>query len=237
MSHTAPAALPLRVTPTWAVVPRSALSDDEVAALLAIHAGLYADVDPARFRADLAAKDDVVLLRRPDGSVCGYSSLAVERTAAGPWVLCSGDTGVARDAWGSPALSLGWLAAAMAWRDRCEALDWLLLAGGPRTYRFLPLFFAEHWPRPGRRTPADVQARIDALAQARWAGRYRAGVVRLGEAPLRPELEPDRARPEDAFFRAANPGWRGGDELVCLAAVEAANLTPAGRRILRGIGR
>lgn len=225
------------MTPTWSVVPRAGLDEVDVDAMLAVHTSLYAGVDPARFRRDLAAKDEVLLLRRPDGTVCGYSSLAVERCSDGPWVLSSGDTGVARDAWGTPALSLGWLSAALAWRDRCAALDWLLLAGGPRTYRFLPVFFTEHWPRPEQGTAPSVRARIDALARARWGGRYERGVVHLGEPPLRPELEPDRAHRSDVFFREVNPGWRDGDELVCLTRVDADNLTAAGRRILRGLGR
>lgn len=224
------------MTVSWSVSPRDAIGDDDLRAMLRVHRSLYADVDEARFRRDLAAKDEVVLLRRADGSLCGYSTLAVDRSADGPWVLVSGDTGVERDAWGSPALALGWLSAALRWRDRCAALDWLLLAGGPRTYRFLPLFFRDHWPRADRPTPPDVQVRLDALGRARWGARYAHGVVRLGEPPLRPEHEPRRDRDADAFFRRANPGYLAGDELVCLTRVDRDNLTDAGRRILRGVG-
>ncbi len=221
--------------PTWSIVSRDELGEPEVSAMLRIHRALYDGVDEARFRRDLAAKDEVVLLRRGD-RICGYSTLAIEAHASGRWVLTSGDTGVDRDAWGSPALALGWLAAALRWRERCAALDWLLLAGGPRTWRFLPLFFTEHWPHPSRPTPAEVQSRLDALATARWGDRYANGIVRLGEPPLRAEHEPVRDHAADAFFRRANPGYLAGDELVCLARVDRDNLTAAGRRILRGVG-
>jgi hypothetical protein len=41
--------------------------------------------------------------------------------------------------------------------------------------------------------------------------------------------------PHVAFFLNRNPGWRRGDELVCLTEIAFENLTPAGRRMwLRG---
>ncbi|MCA9490737.1 MAG: hypothetical protein KC621_12490 [Myxococcales bacterium] len=214
---------------TWSIRPREALTEPEVDAMLAIHRSLYAGVDEERFRRDLAAKDEVVLVRSPEGAVVGYTTLEVK---AG--VLFSGDTGMAREAWGSSALQVGWLTAALRWHDRLGPLDWLLLAGGARTYRYLPLFFTEHWPRPDVPTPPEVSARIDALALDRWGTAYDAGVVALGEPPLRPELDVPRPHdPADRFFREANPGWARGDELVCLTRVSRDNLTSAGRRILR----
>ena len=221
------------MSPTWSILPRAELAEPVVAEMLRIHHSLYEGVDEARFRRDLAEKDEVVLLHREDGSLAGFSSLSIGRDGDGRPVLFSGDTGVRRDAWGSPALAIGWLTAALRWRDRAGALDWLLLAGGPRTWRFLPLFFDEHWPRPERATPPEVQVRLDALASARWGTRYQAGVVHLGEPPLRGEHEPARDHPADRFFRAANPGYVRGDELVCLTRVDRDNLTRAGHRILR----
>jgi hypothetical protein len=45
-----------------------------------------------------------------------------------------------------------------------------------------------------------------------------------------------RSDPHVAFFLDRNPGWAGGDELVCLTEIEAGNLTTAGRRMW-GLGR
>ena len=212
---------------------RDALTDEQIAGMLRVHRTLYDRVDPDRFVADLAEKDEVVLLTDADGTIRGYTTLVVYRDPVG-WVLFSGDTGVERCAWGTSALQVGWLAAALRWHDEVGPLHWLLLAGGPRTYRYLPVFFREHWPRPDRATPDDLRARIEALATRRYGGRYRDGVVRLEQPPLRPEhdvVRPDD--PHDAFFRRANPGWTEGDELVCLTVVRPDNLTDAGRRILR----
>lgn len=210
--------------------------------MLRVHCTLYERVDPERFRRDLADKDEVVLLTEPDGAIRGYTTLSISQGAAGePSVLFSGDTGVERCAWGHSALQVGWLSAAMRWHERLGPLEWLLLAGGPRTYRYLPLFFAEHWPRHDRPTPEPVARRMASLAAARYGDAYRSiapgiGIIELGEPPLRGDLDlPRPSDPVDRFFREINPGFVSGDELVCLTCVDRANLTPAGMRILRQI--
>jgi benzoyl-CoA reductase/2-hydroxyglutaryl-CoA dehydratase subunit BcrC/BadD/HgdB len=47
---------------------------------------------------------------------------------------------------------------------------------------------------------------------------------------------PDGRRddPHVAYFLQQNPGWREGDELVCLTEIDDENLTVAGRRMIRG---
>jgi hypothetical protein len=39
------------------------------------------------------------------------------------------------------------------------------------------------------------------------------------------------ADPHIAFFLERNPGWKEGDELVCLTEIAEENLTRAGRRM------
>ncbi|MBX2796424.1 MAG: hypothetical protein KTR31_02105 [Myxococcales bacterium] len=222
---------------SWSVRPRPQLADDELAGMLRVHRSLYAGVDPQRFQADLDDKDEVVLLSDEQGTIRGYTTLSVYRDETG-WVLFSGDTGVERCAWGSSALAVGWLSAAMRWYDQVGPLSWLLLAGGARTYRYLPLFFREHWPRHDEPTPPAVRDRLEALAQARYGARYQDGIVHLDQPPLRAEHDAPRpTNPHDVFFRSANPGWTQGCELVCLTTVDPGNLTAAGARILQRAGR
>ena len=59
---------------TGQVAPVTDLNGAEVAELYALHARLYAAVDEARFRSDLAEKGWVVLLRDPGGTIRGYST-------------------------------------------------------------------------------------------------------------------------------------------------------------------
>ncbi|MEQ1504008.1 MAG: hypothetical protein ABMB14_17330 [Myxococcota bacterium] len=217
----------------WTIVPRATLGDRELRAMLAIHHALYTGVDDDRFARDLQGKDEVIVVTDPTGAVVGYTTLSVYEDPTG-WVLFSGDTGVAPGAAIGSALQVGWLAAALQWHDRVGPLWWLLLAGGPRTYRYLPVFFRDHWPRADVPTPPEVSVRLDALGTRRYGDRYAAGIVRLGEPPLRAEhdvVRPDD--PHDRWFRAVNPGWVRGDELACLTRIAPDNLTDAGRRILR----
>ena len=117
---------------------------------------------------------------------------------------------------------------------------WLLLTSGFRTYRFLPVFWKDFFPR----YDADGdKALVDALAVERFGSRYdrEHGIVRF-ERPqvLVPELlEVPSGRTIDehvAFFLERNPGYTRGDELVCLTRVgDDDNLTGAGRRIARQI--
>jgi hypothetical protein len=217
------------VTLAWAICRREALAREDVEGMLRIHRSLYEAVDSDRFLRDLSEKDEVVLVRDGEGTLRGYTTLMVFQDERG-WVLFSGDTGVERCAWGSSALQVGWLSAAMRWHEALGPLDWLLLAGGPRTYRYLPVFFREYWPRPDAPAPA----RLLSLADHRYGERHQAGIVHLEQPPLRAEHDlPRPADPHDTFFRAANPGWTRGDELVCLTRICPENLTDAGRRILR----
>ncbi|MEQ1565722.1 MAG: hypothetical protein ABMA64_08805 [Myxococcota bacterium] len=222
---------------TWSLRERSSLTADEMGAMYRIHESLYANVDRATFLRDLTDKDQVLLVSDDAGEIRGYTTLALYRDTWG-WVLFSGDTGVDRSAWGGHALQTGWLAAAMAAHDRHGPLDWLLLAGGSRTYRYLPLFFRRFWPNPSALTPPDVQVRLDARATERFGAAYTHGIARLGVGGLRAEhdvIRPDD--PVDRFYRARNPGFDQGDELVCLTEISPANLTEAGQRILRRLSR
>lgn len=202
--------------------------------------------DPAVFTQDLHEKDEVILLWDAAGALVGFSTLLSwpETLPEGPGtVLFSGDTVVHTRAWGSPALASGWLDAALAlWRrDPARPVYWLLISSGFRTYRFLPTFFREFWPRYDQPTPPPVAALMERVARRRYGALVEGGVVRLPAASwVRPEVagltETRRENPHVAFFERQNPGHGRGDELICITRVEPANFTPAGLRVLRGLG-
>jgi len=159
-------------------------------------------------------------------------------------VIYSGDTIMAPEAWGSSALARGWIR--MVRRLQRSAPDgkwyWLLLSAGFRTYRFLPVFWREFWPRPDVEMPDEWFHLRNTLARERFGDQFHesTGVVRF-ERPqwLGPRLAvvPEGRTADDhvAFFLERNPGWREGDELVCIAGLGDENLTTAGRRIVRSI--
>lgn len=210
--------------------------------MLALFRRHFERVDAAAFRADLDEKDAVVLVAGPDGRLAGFSTLV--RTLVGVRgqtvaVTFSGDTIVdpsARQA----ALLPRELSRHIFARARAEPAVpayWFLLSSGYKTYRLMPHLFRTFVPGlcpPPKGTERDV---LDAVAHARYGGRYdaAAGIVRLAHpTPLRPgvgDLTGHRLRdPHVAFFARANPGHEAGDELACLTRVHPANLTEAGLR-------
>jgi hypothetical protein len=212
---------------------------DAMLALLALH---FEGVAREVFEADLAEKNWILLIES-GRRLCGFSTLAFYRTryrGEAVAVAYSGDTIVERAAWGTAELPRSWIAAVRGLRQQCPGvpLYWLLLTSGFRTYRFLPLFFREFFPRPGPPGPPDAPARLAFLAEERLGARFveQRGIVRFDRPQrLRGELaevpEGRRRDPYVAFFLERNPGWREGDELVCLTEIAYSNLTPAGRRL------
>ena len=215
---------------------------EEMLSLLGRH---FAGVDSEQFHSDLDGKTHAILLYNDAGELVGFTTLRLYHTA---WqgevltVVYSGDTIVDPSAWGSLTLLRIWLNG--VWRLHHQhgrgRLVWLLITSGYRTYRFLPVFWREFWPRHDRPTPGPVRQLIDHLAAERFGPCYgrAAGLVRFDRPQrLRPhlcDLSASRMRdPHVAFFIRHNPGHGRGDELVCLTEMSEANLTRAGLRMLR----
>ena len=229
--------------PIHGLRPRAALSlteRDEMFALLSEH---FKGVTRAQFERDLAEKNWVVEIRR-EGRLLGFSTLIVcaEQFAGRPLTaIYSGDTIVAPEAWGSPALARTWIAAVNHLRAAAPArpCHWLLLTSGFRTYRFLPVFWREFFPRHDAPTPAPARRLLDHLARVRYGDSYEAmaGIVRFpnpqrlrGPLSALPAGRTNEAHV--AYFLARNPGHASGDELACLTEISEANLTAAGRRMI-----
>ena len=213
---------------------------EEMFALLSRH---FEGVTRAQFESDLAAKDWVIEIRH-DERLVGFTTLRVTTAhfdGAPITVIYSGDTIVAPEAWGTPLLARAWIAGVNRIRaafggQRCF---WLLLTSGFRTYRFLPVFWREFFPRFGRPTPAGMHQLLVQLAGEGYGSQFdrTSGIVRFAQPQrLRGSLAsvPNGrdANPHVAFFLARNPGHSRGDELVCVTEISAANLTAAGRRMV-----
>lgn len=198
----------------------------------------YEGVTAAGLRADLAAKDRVILLTQGD-ALCGFSTQVQfdhEFRGRRVRVVFSGDTIIDRRHWGSSALALAWgrMMLDLLAREPATELYWLLTSKGYKTYRFLTVFFRRFEPGLGQEPDAAAHALLDDLASARFGPRYDAARGILAADPdaqrLRPgvaELDDRRLRdPQVAFFQQRNPGHAKGDELVCLARFLPDNLQP-----------
>jgi hypothetical protein len=228
------------------LVPTPAVTDAQRAAMFALMDRHYENVTRSAFAADLDEKQWVILLLDPQTEeVCGFSTqVLLDATVASRPIkaLFSGDTIVARDRWGDPALAHVWGRLALSLIDSLPGAElyWFLISKGYKTYRFLPLFFHEFYPRYEAATPEWALAVIDALGRARYPDRYDAssGIVRAGSRAdrLRPgvaDLTPKRGHnPHVRFFATRNPGHARGNELCCLAPLTRANFLPAAYRVI-----
>jgi hypothetical protein len=228
------------------LVPAAQVTPAQQGAMFALMDRHYENVTRARFDADLAEKDWVILLCDKDsGEIGGFSTqMLLDAEAEGRPIqaLFSGDTIVDRDRWGDSALSHVWGRLALSLIDRPESVDlyWFLISKGYRTYRFLPVFFHEFYPRHDRPTPVWARAVIDALAQHKYPDSYdaRSGVIRASANKDRlragiADLTDQRLHdPHVRFFASRNPGHADGDELCCIAPLTRANFTPAAYRVI-----
>lgn len=225
------------------LVAQAALTNTQRNALFNLLAAHFDGVTRGQFEHDLAEKNWVLLLTREERLVGFTTLLAYETAFEGEplAVIYSGDTIVAPEAWGGTTLPRAWIAAVNQVRAsltpaRCV---WLLLTSGFRTYRFLPVFWREFWPRCGAPTPLEHQRLMARLADERFGAQFHAatGLVRFARPQrLRGGLSGvpiGRATdPHIAFFVARNPGHAQGDELVCVTEISPENMTAAGRRMV-----
>jgi hypothetical protein len=217
------------------VVARAELTRSDRDAMFALYTSYFDTSDRLTFERDLAEKEWVILLRGEDGGVEGFSTL-MRMTVGEATVFFSGDTIVARHRWGAFDLPRIW--SRYVFTMAGPNVYWFLISSGYRTYRYLPLFFREFYPRADGGAP--LKPLLDTIAAAKFGDAYDpdSGVVRLATpAPLRDGVSDPELRmhnPDVRFFVTRNPGHANGDELACLVPIDVANLTSAG---LRMIGR
>jgi len=206
----------------------------------------YENVNRADFLADLAEKQWVIMLLDPRSEeLCGFSTQMLMRVAVGGanvTALFSGDTIVAREHWGNIALARTWGRLALKLIDEhpSQELYWFLISKGYKTYRFLPLFFHEFFPRNDAATPDWACRLIDRFGVFKYPHAYdpARGVIRAGlqKDRLRPGVAdptPQRLRdPHVRCFVERNPGYVQGEELCCLAPLSRDNFTPAAYRVI-----
>lgn len=222
------------------------LNHADVEEMFALYARHYADTCGELFRRDLARKTHVLLLERCGGGLRGFTTIELYQSHApgyGVQVLFSGDTIVTPEDWGSQALALEWIRFAGSVARRASLpLYWLLIVKGHRTYRFLPAFARQYIPHHVMAENPLERNVLSGLAREKFGECFNpaTGVVRfptpqgrLVEA-LADVPERHRRLPAVAHFLRLNPGYREGDELVCLCSLASENLRPFAARAFAG---
>ncbi len=227
------------------VVPVDQLSAELKGTMYGLMHEFY-QVERESFFCDLNRKTNVILLEDPAGELRGFTSVALYDLCinkVNTRILFSGDTIIHPDFWGSLELPRVWGHFMFETLQACGSvpLYWFLISSGFRTYRFLPAYFSEFFPRYDRPTPPEMQAVLDAAATSLFSDAYdqKTGIVKLySPTPLRAGVsEPSEERlqnPHIAFFLQKNPGHDAGDELACLTRLQWENFKPFVKRLLKG---
>ncbi len=212
------------------VVPARDLDAATLARMFEVFEQYYDDVAFDVFSADLANKDDVILLVDGRSVVQGFSTmhnLVIDVNGTTVRGLFSGDTVVAKEFWGQRVLGRAFLAYLFKKKARHPFAPyyWFLISKGFKTYLLMANNFEDYYPHVDRQTPHEAQAILDGFAAKLYPGEYDPatglidfdechGKVRRGVADITPEL---LHNPKIAHFQRKNPTWFRGTELCCIA--------------------
>lgn len=222
------------------------LTPEQRAQMFALMDAYYVNLSRPRFECDLDEKRWVIWIEdEATRELRGFSTqMLIELTVGNRPItaLFSGDTIIAKDCWHEQALTHVWGRLALALMDIYPpgSLYWFLISKGYKTYRFLPVFFHEFYPRPEESTPTAVREVLDALGRQKFPAAYDPvrGVIRVGHDKDRlregvAEVTPQRLKdPYVQFFLERNPRHADGEELCCLAPLSRANFTAAAYRVI-----
>ncbi|MCD4781980.1 MAG: hypothetical protein K8S27_15745 [Candidatus Omnitrophica bacterium] len=200
----------------------------------------YHNVTREQFQRDLFEKDWVIIIKDSTSlSLKGFSTLKVflhDFQGKTCRVAFSGDTIIAPSCWGSLRLPMAFGALMLSILNERPDLPlyWMLITKGIRTYRVLPVFFKEFYPRYDNDTPVQMCQLMHALGYRKYPRKYTdSGIIKAPETGqyLRRELSgensvQDRLDHHVRYFLNKNPGHVNGDELLCLAEFSLDNLCP-----------
>lgn len=228
------------------VRPVATLDQHEIRSMFELFRANYADVDFERFTRDLTWKDTVFMIDDQFGAMVGFSTLVARDFDLGQKpvrVVFSGDTIIDRNHWGSQAFAFAWIREIARIKSSApdKPLYWLLISKGYRTYRYLDAFVLAFTPDWRGTVHSELDSMRDALAARLFGDHFnpQSGIVSWPEprGRLASELvvlsERELQRADVRFFVDRNPGFAGGDELVCFCALEEDNMKPLTRRIFR----
>jgi len=225
----------------WKVVD---LDTNVIENMYQLYSSYYGGANRSLFLRDLQKKDQVIILGDTEGKVLGFTTIVTLKTLFEGERVCaifSGDTIVHHDYWGKNDLAQEWikLAGQIKYANPTLPLYWFLIVKGHRTYRYLSVFSQEYFPAPGVETTPYAQRLMDHLADQMFGPYYdkERGILSFQESQghLHEDWakipEKDLKLAEVKFFLEKNPGYKKGDELVCLCELSEENLKPLSRRL------
>lgn len=217
------------------VKPISEYTEDEIRAMYQLMSQFYDNMDESVFRRDFFDKDYCLSLYHETDGLVGFTTqkvMAVEVDGKQVHGMFSGDTIIHKEHWGDMELFRTWAQFWFDYAEKYEEFYWFLICKGYKTYRIMPLFWTEFYPRHGCETPEYEQKIIHAYASKLYPDEYdpesgvivyksvkdklKSGVAEIGERELRNK--------DVAFFCTANPRHADGNDLACIAKIDREKL-------------
>lgn len=227
------------------VVERSKLKETDIEAMFSLMNTFYDNMSEDVFRKDLAGKDYCLILTNEEGEIAGFTTqkiLSFELDGETVHGVFSGDTIIHRDYWGSLEMYVVFARFFFELGKSYDRLYWFLISKGYKTYRMLPVFFHTFYPSCRMPTPLYEKRVMDAYASHLYPDDYNpeTGVIEYGSVKdkLKDGVADITAKelrnPDIGYFVRANPCYRDGNDLVCLALLREDQLQPGARRLLFG---
>lgn len=218
----------------------SELENTDKDSMYTLFSTCFDNVDKQVFISDMAQKDWVIMLYDSSNKLAGFSTQKLLKFDSCD-VLFSGDTIVHPEYWSETELMHHWGKLALKLIDASyKPLYWFLISMGYRTYRFLPVFFKEFYPRYNLETPEKIKKIIDELGLKLYSEMYcpENGQIRSNSSTAflkgaLAQIKKNRLiNPHVKFFLENNPDYYKGVELACLAPLTRENFNSAAYRMI-----
>lgn len=224
------------------VIDRALLDEEDINTMFCLMNEFYDNVSMKVFQEDLSEKDHCILLKDETGDIKGFSTQKIMCVDIGQkkvWGVFSGDTIIHRDYWGSLELFKVFAQYYVRYGENYDSFYWFLISKGYKTYKMLPLFFKDFYPRFDKETPEFELAVMKAFGNKKYPLEYDAkrGVIVYGgkrdklKEGVADILEKQLKDKNIEFFTRINPGYVDGDDLVCLAKLSRDNFNQTAQRL------
>lgn len=207
------------------------LTKDDIQTMFGVFSKYYEQTSLEKFSADLMAKDDVIIIQNSDKKIVGFSTLKnmpIKVEGKTVYGIFSGDTILEREYWGTSALGKSFIKYLLFKKlsRPYREIYWFLISKGYKTYLLMANNFLEYYPRFDKATPERSKKIMDSYASELYGKSYVAqtGLIHFQGvtdhlaghvAPISEKMREENAKIN--FFSEANPDWKKGNELVCLA--------------------
>lgn len=209
----------------------------EQRAMFELLARYYDGVSYEQFKRDLTEKQFVIRLFSHSGQMVGFSTIQLIHSShlGRPIVtLFSGDTVIDKACWGQKTLQQAFvrfiiqLKLKKPWRR----VYWFLITKGYKTYLLIRKNFQCH-PNYQGPIPKEKQSILASVARLKYPEEFdeKRGVIAFEkcQGKVKEEFEDigmeEQKNPDIAYFLEANPNYKDGEELCCLAEIRMRDLS------------